>query len=71
MADEGILADKDEVEGHRAYVEPDASESETADDVEGHRPAKAIGDPRDGLQPGRQPLNSDGEDDVEGHRPAK
>jgi hypothetical protein len=71
MADEGILDDKDEVEGHKYWETSDPSESETADDVEGHRTAKAIGDPRDGLQPGKQPLNSDGEDDVEGHRTAK
>ena len=71
MADEGILDDKGEVEGHKAYETSDPSDSETADDVEGHRPAKAIGDPRDGLQPGKSPLNSDDEDDVEGHRPAR
>lgn len=66
MADEGIL-DKDDVEGHRAYVEPDGSESETADDVEGHKLTSAMGDPRD-PKADFVTSNSDDEDDVEGHR---
>jgi hypothetical protein len=67
MADEGIKDDKDEVEGHKAMLTDDPSDSETSDDVEGHIKAKAIGEPVDS-RPSKAPLNSADEDDVEGHR---
>jgi hypothetical protein len=66
MADEGIMDDKDEVEGHVATpLTDDSPDSETSDDVEGHVEMPAIGEPRD--QPGVLLPKSDDKADVEGH----
>jgi hypothetical protein len=77
MADEGIMDDKDDVEGHhtaKEVAEPGQDDlgrhilkTEDEDDVEGHKLIMKIGDPRDDRPGMRTVMESDDKDDVEGH----
>jgi len=56
MADEGILDDKDDVEGHKTLPATPDPKTDSSDDVQGHKTLPVTSDPE-----------TESSDDVEGH----